>query len=80
MFYDGITFDYDYISFCFRYWRLKYKYTQLALGEKLYVSQQFISQIENGLCKPDLVLFFDFLALFGLTVSDFLSPDNCSIG
>ena len=53
--------------------------TQAALAEKLNVSDKTVSKWENGLGYPEITLFPDIAALFGVSVDYLLTGERNGI-
>lgn len=56
--------------------RTEHKLTQTELAEKLFVSQQLISQWENGTRRPDRTVLRNMSEIFGCSVENILPPDK----
>ncbi len=59
------------------YLRIRNKYTQEQLSEKLKVSPQAVSKWENGKAIPEIPLLYEMSRLFNCSVDRILDPASC---
>lgn len=57
--------------------RIKNKYTQEQLAEKLKISPQAISKWENGKAVPELPMLYELSRLFDCSVDRIIDPSSC---
>lgn len=62
------------------YLRVKNKYTQEQLSEKLNISPQAVSKWENGKAVPEVPLLYELSKLFRCSVDSILDPAACVPG
>lgn len=71
MVYKDIEFDLAEFGRSLKFWRISNHMTQSELADRLFVTQQYVSLLERGVCLPDLTYFFNFLNVFDIDVYKF---------
>ena len=74
MVYKGCEFDNEQFGRSLTFFRLDRGVTQKVLADYLHCTQQYVSQLENGLSYPDIFLLLRVLDFFNLSLDDYL---NC---
>ena len=60
--------------------RIRNKYTQERLAEKLQVSPQAVSKWENGKAVPEASMLYEISRFFNCPVDRILDPSSCVLG
>lgn len=68
--------DYTLIGSRIRLFRKRRGYTQEKLALTISTSTAYISNIENAIKKPSLQKLQQIAEALGVTINDFISPDN----